>query len=136
MDQIFDRLGNLLRSVLQDGNKSYSDNEDFSDPDMQAAWDELNDFMNEEEPTSRTSTARPHPETPTLPKEVRDAFGVIGVSSSATNEQIGKAYKALLLKHHPDRFATDPERQAAATERTKQINHAFQVIKAYRTAHR
>ncbi len=127
MDQIFDRLGDLLRSVLRGDDRKASQTSSFSDPDMQAAWDELNDFMNAEQP------GHDRPASSTLPPKVRDAFAVIGVDPAAGNEEIAKAYKSLLLKNHPDRFATDPARQTGATERTKRINQAFQLIKEYRS---
>ena len=133
MDQIFDRLGNLLKSVLNDGKDDFSQSEDFSDPDMEEAWAELNDFMNSDDSSQAKPSSTRNSSAPQLPKEIRDAFDEIGVAPSATNEEVGKAYKTLLLKHHPDRFATEPAKLAAATERTKSINSAFQQIKSYRT---
>ncbi len=134
MDQIFDRLGNLLKSVLNDGEGDFTKSEDFTDPDMQDAWAELNDFMNSDDPSQPKPTGTRNNSAPQLPKEIREAFDEIGVAPSATNEEIGKAYKTLLLKHHPDRVATEPTKLAAATERTKRINAAFQRVKSYRTS--
>lgn len=142
MDQIFDRLGNLLRSAFQDGDDQTSSRDPFSqpgfdDPDLKEAWNELNDFMNSDTGSSHTgSTAYSRPDQNTsLPTEVRNAYQTLGVPATATNEEVGKAYKSLLLRHHPDRFATDPKKLADATERTKQINHAFQEIKSFRASH-
>lgn len=135
MDQIFDRLGNLLKSVFQDDDTGFSKPENLSDPDMQAAWDELNDFLNADSGSSsqaRTERPRSSFRESSIPAAVREAYATIGVPSTATNEEIAKAYKALLLKHHPDRFANDPAKLASATEKTKLINRAFQELKTYR----
>ena len=133
MDQIFDRLGNLLKSVFQEGDRETADSDSFGDPDMQQAWAELDDFMNQEPPKGRENTSFGTPETGTLPAEIREAYEVLGVSTAANNAEIGKGYKSMLLKHHPDRFATDPKKMAEATERTKRINNAFNLIKAHRS---
>ena len=132
MDQIFDRLGNLLKSVFQEGESESGNPDSFSDPDMRSAWEELDDFMNEEPTGEKTTTFR-SAESGTIPEEIRNAYKVLGVTVNAHNSEIGKSYKSLLLKHHPDRFATDPTKMSEATERTKQINNAFQLIKAYKS---
>lgn len=40
-------------------------------------------------------------------------------------DTIEKAWKRLMRQYHPDRHATDPERQRIANELTGQLNHAF-----------
>ncbi len=49
---------------------------------------------------------------------------MLGVSRSATAEEIRKAYRQAALKHHPDRNAGDP----AAAQRFKEATEAFQVL--------
>ena len=133
MDQIFDRLGNLLRSVFQEGDDN-SDENSSSDPDLQDAWDELNDFLKSEEPSTASHARTTHSyRSSTIPHEIEQAFATLGVPTTASKEEIVKAYKTLLLKHHPDRFATDPEKLSGATEKAKRINEAFQRIKAYKS---
>lgn len=55
-------------------------------------------------------------------------YEVLGVSQNATDEEIKAAYRRLVKKYHPDRFANDPEKQAAASEKLKQINAAYDMI--------
>ncbi|MCA9087653.1 MAG: molecular chaperone DnaJ [Planctomycetaceae bacterium] len=54
----------------------------------------------------------------------RDFYEVLGVSKSATAEEIKKAYKKLALKHHPDRNRGDDE----AIERFKEAAEAYEVL--------
>ena len=57
-------------------------------------------------------------------EERRDLYDVLGVSRSATAEEIRKAYRQAALKHHPDRNDGD----AKAAERFKEATEAFQVL--------
>ena len=53
----------------------------------------------------------------------RDYYDVLGVSRSASEEDIRKAFRRLALEHHPDR-----NRAEGAAERFKEINEAYQVL--------
>src|SRR5579884_1818124 len=55
----------------------------------------------------------------------RDYYEVLGVSRTATEEEIKKAYRKLALKWHPDR---NPEARREAEERFKEISEAYQVL--------
>jgi len=57
-------------------------------------------------------------------EERRDLYEVLGVSRTATAEEIRKAYRQAALKHHPDRNNGDP----AAAARFKEATEAFQVL--------
>lgn len=62
-----------------------------------------------------------------------DAYKVLEVAPSATDAEVRRAYKQLVLKHHPDRMATlgDDVKQAAE-EKLKQINEAYDRIRQER----
>ena len=55
---------------------------------------------------------------------MEDLYTVLGVSRTASAEEIKKAYRNLALKYHPDRNQGD----AAAEEKFKQINAAYDVL--------
>src|SRR5690242_12974623 len=54
----------------------------------------------------------------------KDYYAVLGVSASATQDEIKKQYRKLAAKHHPDKNQNDPK----AAERFKEISEAYQVI--------
>lgn len=55
----------------------------------------------------------------------RDPYEVLGVSRSASQDDIKKAYRALARKHHPD---ANPDSRKAAEAKFKEINAAFEAV--------
>ena len=54
----------------------------------------------------------------------KDFYAVLGVSASATQDEIRKQYRRLASKHHPDKNPSD----AKAAERFKEISEAYQTL--------
>lgn len=64
---------------------------------------------------------------------MRDPYQVLGVSRSATEEEIKKAYKALSRRYHPDANINNPNKDQAE-EKFKEIQQAYQQIMKERTS--
>ena len=58
---------------------------------------------------------------------MRDPYQVLGVPSTATDEEVKKAYRDLARKYHPDNYHDNPLADLAQ-ERMKEINEAYEAI--------
>ena len=58
---------------------------------------------------------------------MRDPYSVLGVSQSASDEEVKKAYRELARKYHPDNYQNNPLADLAE-EKMKEINEAYDTI--------
>lgn len=59
-----------------------------------------------------------------MAKQIKDYYTVLGLSSSATAEDIKKAYRSLAFQYHPDRNKGDPVAEA----KFKEVAEAYEVL--------
>ncbi|MDE5974935.1 MAG: molecular chaperone DnaJ, partial [Muribaculaceae bacterium] len=59
----------------------------------------------------------------------RDYYDVLGVSKSASADEIKKAYRKMAIKYHPDKYSQSPEdERKAAEEKFKEAAEAYDVL--------
>lgn len=63
---------------------------------------------------------------------MNDPYAVLGVSSSASEEEIKRAYRDLVKKYHPDNYANNPLADLAEAK-MKEVNEAYDAIMKART---
>ena len=56
-----------------------------------------------------------------------DPYKVLGVSPTATDEEVKTAYRELAKKYHPDNYANSPLADLAS-EKMKEVNEAYDQV--------
>jgi DnaJ like chaperone protein len=66
-------------------------------------------------------------------RNVNSDYSVLGITSSATEEEIKKAYRQMAIRYHPDKVASmGEEYQKGAKEKFQKIQEAYENIKKSR----
>jgi DnaJ-domain-containing protein 1 len=169
MDQMFDSLGRVIRSWINsssDGDSPTPSAEErrrghTGDPDLDAAWDELNEFLGDDRKYARkpekaetdhsgrtrtggstrtegsartggsTGNAGEQAKPSGVSDELKTDYANLGLPFGASHDKVRLAYKKLLMQYHPDRNADNPEKLRIATEITQKINISYQRIEKY-----
>ncbi|MFZ2726149.1 MAG: co-chaperone DjlA [Methylococcaceae bacterium] len=70
-------------------------------------------------------------QSPKSPYSLKEAYSILGLSPSATQAEVKKAYRRLMSKHHPDKLAAQglsEEMMRTAKEKTQAISKAYETI--------
>lgn len=59
----------------------------------------------------------------------------LGLTIKSTKEEIKSAYRTAIKKWHPDKFNNDKQKNREATEKSKLINEAYNILKNYEPPH-
>lgn len=66
---------------------------------------------------------------PDSKESIEEAYKVLGISPSATDDEVKAAYRQMALKHHPDRVSTlGDDIRKAAEKKFQEINDAKERI--------
>ncbi|AFG36694.1 J domain-containing protein [Spirochaeta africana] len=149
MADIFDRMSDFMRSIFNNDDVFSTDG--HHDPDMQAAWNELEDFLQ----TGETSGSRSHDahsqnsrsqgrssgqhssrhrQTSELHShmvELKKDYQTLEVPFLADPDTVRRSYKKLLRQYHPDRWGHDTDRMQIATQVTARLTAAHTRIKEF-----
>jgi len=164
MDQFFDRFERLFKSWVAPGDepRSARPSRRSGDPDVDAAMDELDDFLSaargDSEAAERDKARRADEEARRRAEEaararatgassqrqganghdprLAAAYEYLGLPYGTPVEQVKAKYKKLLLKHHPDRHAGNPANIKKATETSARINESWRIIETWATTGR
>ena len=64
---------------------------------------------------------------------MKDPYSILGVSESASDEEIKNAYRTLARKYHPDNYKDDNPLKDLANEKMKEVNAAYDEIQKMRS---
>jgi hypothetical protein len=153
---IWDRLGDVIKSYLNDGSSGgvktgHAEGTRYGDPDLEAAFDELNEFLGSGRPEGGASEGSAQGSRGASawdkafaggsgggknggapPESLRGDFAELGLPFGASDEECKQAYKKLLKIHHPDRHAGHEGNMKKATEKSARINAAYDRIQRWR----
>lgn len=85
----------------------------------------------------RVAAARFEPRRRSPDESLGEAYEVLGVARSASDDELRSAYRRLMRQHHPDRLAAQglpEEMKEEATRRTQDIQKAYQTVRTARKA--
>ena len=63
---------------------------------------------------------------------MKDPYTILGVKRDASDDEIKRAYRALVRKYHPDNYADDNPLKELATEKMQEVNEAYDEIQRLR----
>jgi DnaJ-domain-containing protein 1 len=144
---IFDRLGDVIRSYLNDTGSGPSTGTSgrrrYADPDLDAAYEELEGFLGGashgsgrrnswEKRFDQENGPGGNADGKVPPESIRADFEALGLPFGASAEECKAAYKKLLKLHHPDRHAGHEGNMKKATAKSARINAAYDRIEKWR----
>ncbi|RPJ09734.1 MAG: J domain-containing protein [Spirochaetaceae bacterium] len=141
MSDFFDRLGSIFKSIFTEDEKQTGEgSRRYFNDDMQDAWDELEDYLNEgkadQKPRTKRAETSQKADVNQLRRRARQEalkqdYANLKVPFGASFQVVKDSYKKLLRQYHPDKHASDPAKQKLATEITQKINQSYQKIRDF-----
>lgn len=151
METMYDRLGDLLNETLEAGHVKFVKPKPMEkpqekeipreEPKVEMPKDGTKHSWNENRreknvpPKSGKFHDSGQKSTGTIIKyvspDLERALRLLGVTSSASKEEVKKAYKEKLQYYHPDKHAGNPILEKVAGDKTRQVVEAYEMICKY-----
>jgi len=131
---IWERLGTVISSYLNaDDERIFgrSEQKKYFDPDLNAAYEELDDFLQKKEKAGSMDSTKDSKEKNdrkkrAIPAEFLKDLAELGLTQEAGPEDCKEAYKRLIKIHHPDRHANHEGNLKKATDKTTRVNASYE----------
>ncbi len=138
MGQLFNRISRILKSQLNDNSPSYNHLVQNEDDELKRIIDDLNNKKSDTGSNSKNysktnSNYNNHSQNNKTNFDLSKAFEILGISRSASNDEIKSAYKTQIKQYHPDKVSSlAPEFQELAKQKTQELNQAYELLKKER----
>ncbi len=133
---ILDRAKRILKSQLHDkvdrlrvpgGDDPLSDDGAAMDDE---AWYQAAKARQAQEARQRAGHHRAAPAAG-QPDEIARAYANLDCPAGADLKTVREAWKRLMKKYHPDRFASEPKKRESATKLTALLNESYQKLETH-----
>jgi len=131
--QLFNRISRFVKSEVDDYEVTSAKYADYYDDELKRIIDELEKEKTFKDKSSYKTKGNSTQKDENKVFTLDEAYSILGIKSSATNEEIKSAYKQKMKEYHPDRVADlGIELKQLAEQKTQQINNAYVMIKKLR----
>lgn len=139
-ETMYDRLGDLLSKTLETGfvktaapGKKVKDGarKKNTEQKLRSAAEQNKTATRRENTTTHRENRQSfvyHSAVKKITPELARAYRLLGITFSATTEDVKKAYKEKIKYYHPDRHTVNAVMQKIATDKTRQVVEAFSLI--------
>lgn len=145
-ETMYDRLGDLLSKTLETGfvktaapgkkvkdgaRKKNTEQKLRSSAEQNQTATRRENTANRRENTATHENRQAfvyHSAVKKITPELARAYRLLGITFSATTEDVKKAYKEKIKYYHPDRHTVNAVMQKIATDKTRQVVEAFTLI--------
>lgn len=133
---ILDRAKRILKSQLHDkvdrlrfpgGDDPLSEDGAAMDDE---AWYQAAKARQAQETRQRSGHHRAHPAAGP-PDEIARAYANLDCPPGSDLKTVREAWKRLMKKYHPDRFANEPKKRESATKLTALLNESYQKLETH-----
>lgn len=127
MSDFKDRFVRAVRANLNDVLDRIKDFEE------QGGFENIFDSISEgdwEEIGGRTGQQRTHHST-SSEKTIREYYANLEVPYGSDLETVKESYRRLMRQYHPDRYASDDDMEALATELSQELTQAYHAVKSW-----